>query len=56
MALVAWGLVWGLVWGLLAVGVAAPADLRRLVPLPFVLGGAAGLTAPVLAARRDHRR
>ena len=39
-------------WALLTSGVAGSADLRWLLPLPFVLGGAVGLVALGLSARR----
>ncbi len=39
-------------WALLTGGVIGSGDLRWLLPLPFVLAGAAGLVALALSARR----
>ncbi len=40
-------------WALLTSGVVGSDDLRWLLPLPFVLAGAAGLVALGLSARRE---
>lgn len=42
-------------WALAAAGVVSGDDLRWLLPLPFVLGGAAGLAALALAAQGRGR-
>lgn len=41
-----------MVWGLLDLGVIDTPDLRWFTPLPWVIAGAAGLTAAAVSARR----
>lgn len=42
------------VWALVASGAAGDADLRWLMPLPWIVAGAVGLIASVLNHRNDN--
>ena len=42
------------VWGLVVGDVVADDDIRWLLPVPWVLAGAAGLVATAVAARRSR--
>lgn len=43
-------------WGLATQGLVTSDDLRWIMPLPWVLGGGAGLVALALGARRGRDR